>query len=299
MKKCIAFVLSGGGARGAFQVGALKALIEADYKPNLMVGTSVGAINSAYLALHGVNLASVDKLIQVWHEAKQADLLPSNYLKLTLRTLVNRDLDYSAHHLRDFYIAHGLGPELTFTDIKSVRLITVAADLNSGKPVLYGTNPQDSVLEGVLASTALPPWVPPMEKGDRLLVDGGVVSVLPLEVAIKAGASEIIALDVSDSRPLNLPIHGVVTLLGKVVTTTNHRQIELEMALSQAMGIPVRHLQLFGDDPVAIWDFDQTEARISKGYELTRQNIDLWKSEPQSWLSRWLRGNKTRSRAVD
>jgi NTE family protein len=292
MKKCVAFVLSGGGARGAFQVGALKALLEAGYKPDLLVGTSVGAINATYLALNGLNLETVTKMIQVWKEAKQADLLPSNYLKLTLRTLLNRSLDHSAHHLRDFYISHGVTPELRFSDITCVRLITVAADLNSGQPVLYGTKPQDSVLEGVLASTALPPWVPPMEKGERLLVDGGVVSVLPVEVAIKAGASEIIALDVNDSRPLNLPIQGVVTLLGKIVTTTNHRQIELEMALAEAQKITVQHIQLRGEDPVGLWDFDHTDSRISQGYEITKENIASWKSTGRSWLSRWMRREK-------
>jgi NTE family protein len=292
MKKCIAFVLSGGGARGAFQVGALKALLESGYKPDLLVGTSVGAINATYLALNGLSMESITKMIQVWQEARQADLLPSNYLKLTLRTLLNRSLDHSAHHLRDFYISHGVTPELRFSDITCVRLITVAADLNSGQPVLYGIDPQDSVLEGVLASTALPPWVPPMEKGERLLVDGGVVSVLPVEVAIKAGASEIIALDVNDSRPLNLPVQGVVTLLGKVVNTSNHRQIELEIALAEAKKIIVRHIHLCGDEPVALWDFDQTELRITQGYEITKESIASWKSTGRSWLSRWMHWEK-------
>jgi NTE family protein len=289
MRKCLAFVLSGGGARGAFQVGALKALLEAGYQPDLLVGTSVGAINATYLAINGSNLNAIEKMIQAWQDAKQADLLPSNYLKLTLRTLLNRSMDYSAHHLRDFYIAHGLTPDFSFGDINGVRLITVAADLNSGKPVLYGLNPQDSVLEGVLASSALPPWVPPMERGERLLVDGGVVSVLPVEVALKAGASEIIALDLSDTRPLVLPVHGVVTLLGKVVATANHRQVELEIALARAEGIPVRHLLLRGEDPTAIWNFDKSDTRISHGYELTRQSIESWKPSRKSWLSRWLR----------
>lgn len=299
MKKCVAFVLSGGGARGAFQVGALKALLESGYHPDLMVGTSVGAINSVYLALNGLSLSAVEKLIQVWQEAKQADLLPSNYLKISLRMLLNRDLDYSAHHLRDFYISQGVSPDLTFSDIKTARLITVAADLNSGKPVLYGQNPQDSVLEGVLASTALPPWVPPMERGDRLLVDGGVVSVLPIEVAMKAGATEIFALDVSDSRPASISTHGVVPFLGKVIATSNHRQVELEMALAKAQGIPARYIQLVGEDPVTIWDFNQTESSISRGYELARRQIDHWKSEPLSWLGRLLRGSMAKSHAED
>jgi NTE family protein len=291
MRKCVAFVLSGGGARGAFQVGALKALLEAGYQPGLLVGTSVGAINATYLALNGMNLDAVAKLVQVWQEASQADLLPSNYLKLTLRTLLNRSLDHSAHHLRDFYMSHGVTTDLQYGDISGVRLITVAADLNSGKPVLYGTNPQDSVLEGVLASTALPPWVPPLEKGERMLVDGGVVSVLPVEVAMENGASEIIALDLSDPRPLNMPTHGVVTLLGKVVATSNRRQVELEMALAEARGIRIRHIPLYGVDPIAIWDFEQTELRISRGYEITRQAVESWQTGKKGWLSKWFQRN--------
>jgi len=68
-----AFVL-GGGAQGALQVGALRALLEAGLQPDLMVGTSVGAINATYLAVHGATLASLDGLIQAWHDAAAARL---------------------------------------------------------------------------------------------------------------------------------------------------------------------------------------------------------------------------------
>jgi NTE family protein len=55
MKKCLAFVLAGGGARGAMQVGALRALLEAGPKPDLLVGTSIGAVNAVGLALWGMD----------------------------------------------------------------------------------------------------------------------------------------------------------------------------------------------------------------------------------------------------
>ena len=69
MGKPLAFVLSGGAARGALQVGALRALLEANIRPDMLVGTSVGAISAAYLAVHGVKLASVESLAQAWHDA--------------------------------------------------------------------------------------------------------------------------------------------------------------------------------------------------------------------------------------
>jgi NTE family protein len=62
MEKCLAFVLGGGGARGALQVGALRALFEAGYQPDLLVGTSIGAANAACLAFWGVNMDGIAAL---------------------------------------------------------------------------------------------------------------------------------------------------------------------------------------------------------------------------------------------
>ena len=295
MKKCLAFVLSGGGARGALQAGALRALIEAGYHPDLMVGTSIGAANASFLALKGVNLASVNELINIWKEASQANLLPHNYLSLTLRALLKRRSDYTIHRMRDFFIQHGLTTDLCFGDIRGLRLILVSADLNSGKPVLYGVNPRDSILEGVLASTALPPWIPPMEVNGRVLVDGGAVSVLPVETAIQAGASEIIALDLTDPRPSLHHAHEIVTLLEKIVSTANRRQIQLEISLAAARKVPVKHISLTGVDPLPIWDFEVSEKSILRGYEHTQAVIETWKTSHKRrvrfWWPNGLRGS--------
>ena len=90
MSKQLAFVLSGGAARGALQVGALRALLEADIRPDMLVGTSIGAVNAAYLALRGVSLESIGRLAENWRDAAHADLLPTNYLCVTLSALFNR-----------------------------------------------------------------------------------------------------------------------------------------------------------------------------------------------------------------
>ena len=71
----LAFVLGGGGARGALQVGALRAMIEAGMQPDLLVGTSVGAMNAACLALHGINPKGIAELEQAWQDASQSCLL--------------------------------------------------------------------------------------------------------------------------------------------------------------------------------------------------------------------------------
>jgi NTE family protein len=275
MKNQLAFVLSGGGSRGALQVGALRALSEAGLHPDILVGTSVGAINAAYLALNGYNLPSLEKMAVVWREAAKADLLPANYLWLTVRTLFRRPASNTAQHMRDFYIAHGISPELKFKDIQDVRLVLVASDLNSGKPVLYGLDEQDRILEGLLASTALPPWVIPYERDNSLLMDGGVVSNLPIEPAMAVGATEIIALDLADSpqEPLSTN-RGFGPFLNKLVFTVEQRQQDLELALAEARGIPITHIHLRSKDAVPLWDFQHTDELITEGYEIARQELE-------------------------
>ena len=280
MKKQLAFVLGGGGARGALQVGALRALLEAGYQPDLLVGTSVGAINAAFLAMRGVNLHSVDELVLAWRDAREADLLPQNYLWLTVRALFRRSGDDTSYRLRDFSIAHGVHPDLRFDQIQGVRLILVAADLNARSVALYGLDPQQSVLEGLLASTALPPWVVPIEKDNQLLMDGGVVSNLPIDPAMTAGATEIIALDLHDPRRgLSQEMPGFGPFLAKLLNTMEYRQMELEMALASARNVPLRYLRLNAPISVALWDFSQTETLIQHGYEQAQREISLWQPE--------------------
>lgn len=288
MRRQLAFVLGGGGARGALQVGALRALLEAGYQPDLLVGTSVGAINSSFLALHGVTLKSIDELVKTWHEASQADLLPANYLWLTVRALFRRSDTYTSNRLRDFAVAHGVHPNLRFGDLQGVRLIIVTADLNGGCVALYGLDPNQSILEGLMASTALPPWVAPLDVGDRLLMDGGVVSNLPIEPAMTAGATEIIAMNLSDpgSYPQETP--GFGPFLARLLGTMEHRQLELELALAQARRIPLHYLHLRAPESVPLWDFSQTDALIRRGYDLARAEIPRWQAGRRSGIKGWL-----------
>ena len=279
MNRPLALVLGGGGARGALQVGALRALLEAHIQPDLLVGTSIGAVNAAALATRGVATSSIALLVEDWRAATAADLLPSNTLWLVMRAMLNRTAHRPDHHLRDFFVAHGLTPDLRFGDIRGVRLIVVATDLNTGRVVLYGPDPRQSVLEGVLASTALPPWMPPLEKDGQLLMDGGIVSNLPIEPAIAAGAAEIIALDLTDPRGVGAVKNDLGMFLGKLITTVEQRQVELEMTSAAAHGILVHRILLRDATPAPLWDFSRTNELIQQGYEIARQAIAHWRPE--------------------
>ncbi len=114
MKQSLAFVLAGGGARGALQVGALRALLEAGIRPDLVVGTSVGAINAVFLGLHGFTPEALDLLEAAWFAAAKAELLPPNPAWITIRVVFNRIHFRPDHRLRDFYMAQGLAPDISF-----------------------------------------------------------------------------------------------------------------------------------------------------------------------------------------
>jgi NTE family protein len=288
-----AFVLGGGGSRGAMQVGALRALLEAGYLPDLVTGASIGAANGAFLAVHGYNPQGLRKLEQVWRSTINQDLLPTNLwwqaiCAILRRSRVQGNSGFSQERIRQFAIANGLTPDLRFRDLIEVELFPVAADLNAGCPVVFGLDPEDSVLECVLASMSLPPWIVPAERDGRYLMDGGAVSNLPIEAALQQGATEIIALELSDPAGPGPRQNGFTDFFVKLDRTVENRQTQLEMELAEARGVPVRRIVLAGEKPVQIWDFRQSVELIGRGYRLARQAIAGWPPEVQpSWCDRF------------
>lgn len=274
IKRQSALVLGGGGARGALQAGAVRAFCERGYKPDLVVGTSAGAINATFLALEGFSAYGIQRLEESWREAAALDLLPSNYLRLALRSMLRPSAPNPAEPIREFLIDHGLTPSLRFGDLGHAKLIVVSSDLNTGKPILHGTSPDESVLEAVLVSTALPPWSMPVRKQEKYLMDGAVVSGLPVEPALQAGATEVVALDLMDARDPIARLDGIGVLINKLTYAVEQRQVDLELALAAAKNVPVFYVDLVAKDLNPIWDFGHADELIAQGYEIGRRTIE-------------------------
>lgn len=298
----LAFVLAGGGTRNALEVGALRALLEAGIRPDLVVGTSVGAINAVFLGLHGSTSEALDLLEATWLAAAKAELLSPNPAWITMRVVFNRIRFHPDHRLRDFFMAQGLTPDIHFGDLPGPPMILVSADLNRSQPVFYGADPQQSVLDGILASTALPPWVHPREVEDRFLMDGGAISNLPIELAILHGATEIIALDLSAPGEIDPEAHGFGPFWAKFLTTVIGRQTYLEMELAQAKGIPVHRVVLSPERSVPIWDFRQTQILLETGYQQMKSALDAGEipssSPSPNRMERWLHWLPFRRHAI-
>jgi NTE family protein len=281
MDRKLAFALSGGGSRGALQVGAMYALLEYGLQPDLLIGVSIGAANAAYLAVNGFSKESLDKLVTIWRQASTTDLLPANYVWLTVRAMFGRSSRDPSRHLKEFFIANGLTPELDFSAIEKPKLILVSADLNTGEPILHGEMPGDKVLDALLLSTALPPWFMPERKQDRYLMDGAVVSHLPIEPALSIGATEIVALDLIDPRDIHGEGIGIRGFFERIIHSVEKRQLDLELALAEARSVPVLYLGLKGESPTPIWDFHHTDELIARGYEIARSVIkEQWFNSP-------------------
>jgi NTE family protein len=286
MQKCLAFVLAGGGARGAMQVGAMRSLLEAGLKPNLLVGTSIGAVNATGLALWGMDRHGIEALEQAYQKVADSRIMDPRLIRAALGALSRHPNRRASRRIEEFFISEGITPDLRFNQIADVRLGLVSADLASGAPVVYGTDAAQSVLQGLMASIALPPWFAPIEKDSHLIVDGGVLSNLPIEPALMMGATEIIALDLNDPSGLvgaDSKMHG--QYLERLIFAITERQICLEMDLASARNVPVHYVSLRSSPSIPIWDFRNHRELFKIGYEIMQQEILDWPQKDQAELA--------------
>ncbi|GMU78550.1 MAG: hypothetical protein AMXMBFR46_13450 [Acidimicrobiia bacterium] len=201
-----AFVLSGGGNQGVSQVGMLRALLERGIRPDVVIGTSVGALNGAVVATDP-SLAPVEHLEEVWIALTSEQVFPGGTLRRAWNLLRRDDHLISNEGLRD--LIDGTLIADTFAEL-TVPLRVVTTDLESGNELVFAAG---LVRPALLASTALPGIYPPVRLADAVLVDGAVVNLVPISHALAGPIDRIFVLDVSDplgDRPMRSPLDVVV-----------------------------------------------------------------------------------------
>ena len=135
------FVLSGGGSLGAIQVGMLQAMADLQIKPDLLVGTSAGALNASYIAGHGTEPSSLKGLVSVWRGLRTSILFRPDPLRLSLALIGRDEALFSATNLRRLIKKH-----LTFTNLEDspIPLWVVTTDLLTGLEVHHDSGPPSS-----------------------------------------------------------------------------------------------------------------------------------------------------------
>jgi NTE family protein len=192
-----AFVLGGGGLLGACEVGMLRALIEAGIQPDLVVGTSVGAFNGAFVAADPK--AAVDLLTQAWQGGGAGSVFSGSFLA-RVSTLIRSGTHLHSTHLLSAAL-DAFVPEL-IEDL-DVPFHCVAANIERAEARWFTRGP---LAPAVLASCAVPGVLPPVRIGDEHFYDGGLVHSIPIGRAVREGARTIYVLQVGRiENPLTAP----------------------------------------------------------------------------------------------
>ena len=257
-----AFVLSGGGSLGAVQVGMLQALAEQNIRPDLLVGTSAGAMNAAWVAGHGMSKASLEALADVWRALRRADAFPIDPRRV-LGALVGRDVAVSsADRLGDLVRRHAGFDDLADA---SIPVHFVATDLMSGRDVLIS---EGSVVAGVLASAAIPGVFPPVELGGRLLVDGALAQHAGVTQAVALGAEIVYLLPTGAPCALAEPPRSAVAMALHALTLLLEQRAIHDVA-AIADEVPVRVLPPLCPLTVSAIDFGRAAELIGRARRST------------------------------
>jgi NTE family protein len=287
----IGLALSGGGAKGIAHIGVLKVLEEAQIPTSMLAGTSMGGVVAAIYAAG----RSAGEIEQLFRSLRLLDIVQRDRTGLGLL-----GQDKMARMLRK-----ALGGDLTFDQL-NLPLALVAVDLETGEEIVIR---EGSVVEGVLATTALPVVFPPLRWQGRLLVDGGVLNPVPFDVVRQMGADRVVAVhtryDLSGVLETELPPPGrgaeaVIRLLlyrshWTPLLRVNERSLSImsrklvEQRLREAppdlmIEVPLKNVGLF--------DLDQADTCLRAGEEAARQHlsklIELRDTPLPSRWTRWL-----------
>jgi len=289
-RRRVAVILSGGGARGAYEVGVLSYVLDAFARTrggppriDILCGTSVGAINACFMAAHLQDpTLGVRRLVDLWCDLNLADVLvfglrqaftvhrvlmgggPETVGIFDVRPmakLIEREIPWRAIS-RTLRRGHLTALSVSATEVASGRTVIFMQTGPDG--ALPTTAPPRTVIRGAhigpahaLASAAIPILFPHVRIGRELFMDGGVRQNTPIAPALRLGATHVFAVGLSrEVSGLDVvgetPAPGAAFLLGKILNAflLDHIQSDFEILRR------VNHLieageAAFGDDFVA------------------------------------------------
>ncbi len=276
-----AFVLSGGGNQGVAQVGMLRALLERGIFPDVIVGTSAGALNGAALATDPT-LQRIDLLEEVWVGLTGERVFPGNAIRRAWNILRRDDHLISSDGLRDVIRAARVAHD--FADLH-IPLRVVTADLHSGDEIVLSGGPLEPAL---LASSALPGIFPPVRHDGLLLADGAIVNLVPISHALAGPIDRIFVLDISDpisERPIRSPLDVVI----RAFAISRDQRFELELQhVSDDVELVVLPPPIDNRD---FFDFTGGRELVDEAQALTAAALDDLEARPgrqrrRRWWSR-------------
>jgi NTE family protein len=216
-----AFVFAGGGSFGAIQVGMLHSLAAHGIAADMVVGSSVGALNGAFYA-GDPTLRGVERLGDIWRGLTRHDVFPMSW-RTVLSFLWRRDFLIPHDGIRKLIDDHI--PYRNLEDAK-VPVHIVTTDIISGDSVVLS---EGSTSEAIVASTAIPGAFAPIPYKNFYLADGAISSNTPIQVAVNKGARRLIILPTGHACAAQAPPVGAVANALHALTLLIARQLVSEL----------------------------------------------------------------------
>src|SRR3954449_2044644 len=259
-RETTAFVLSGGASLGAVQVGMLAALYERRIAPDLIVGTSAGALNGAFIASRPQTVHTAGERGELWQGLRRGRVFPMDPLAGLLGFLGGRD-----HLVPDRALRRIVSSRLEAERLEDmpIPLHVIATDVLTGEDVRLSAGP---TLEAVMASAAIPGVLPSVDWDGRPLIDGGVANNAPISHAIELGATRVYVLPTGHACDLDeAPGSALAMLVHATSLLTQHRLRADAIALAGACDLVV----LPPPCPLAVapFDFSQASTLIDRALE--------------------------------
>jgi NTE family protein len=262
--KKTAFVFAGGGSLGAIQVGMLRELIHHGLDPDLVVGSSVGALNAAYFA-GAPNAAGVDKLERIWCGLRRHDVFP-----VTLRSLL-RFASGEGHLIDPFNLKLLIKRQVPFLNLEeaAIPLHVIASNLG-GVAVCLSSGP---AIDRILASAAIPAAFPSVRIDGQYLIDGAIGSNTAILTAAKLGATRIIVLPTGFQCDLREPPKGAIARALHAITLLVANQIVRDLK-ELAGKVDVSIVPSLCPLDVSSYDFSSAGQLIDRAADNTRKWIE-------------------------
>jgi NTE family protein len=296
----LAVVLSGGGNYGAMQAGALEALAGSKIRPAIVVGTSAGALNAIHFA-SDPSVEGARRQQAIWRHVDQGMVGSLSLLGGLQRLVTNQPSLFTNQALAQFVEDNLPLGATTFGDLRQlagVRAYTLSACLDSGELVVFGDRDADRLLDGAMASSSLPPYLPPWMAAGRRYVDGAVYSNLPIRTAVERGATQIIALEVHHAVASSRASRFMIDITNAALSLMVEHMADAEERWARRHRIPVRRIHLDAPPEVPFWDYSKTDLLIDAGRQIMAQTLERdpiklapeWQVRLQQALAGWIPG---------
>jgi NTE family protein len=259
----------------------LRALSERDIRPELLVGTSVGAVNAAYVAGRGLTESTLGGLADIWRSLHRGDVFAVDPRRAVLALSGGRPSLFSATGLRKIIVA-----ELAFADLSDagIPLRVVSTDLVSGKSVVMASG---DAVSAVLASAAIPGILPPVSRGGRLLLDGGLADHSDLLDQVGREVDHIYLLPTGSACALTPPPRSALGVAAQALSILLQQRVL--SAVTRYAGPAALHV-LPPLCPLAVSpaDFRHAEELIDRSHRASAKWLDAGRDDeprPERFLS--------------